>query len=173
MRHTNKTYRAYLFAKAAHESVNQVRKYTGEPYIVHPVAVAELVSAVTEDEDMICAALLHDTIEDTKVEAGDIAAAFGLPVSNLVLEVTDVSKKEDGNREVRKRLDREHIARASVRGKTVKLADLIDNTRTILKYDEEFARTYMREKDALLDVLKQGNGFLWKMARGIVDDYFK
>jgi len=53
---------AYRYAEEAHKG--QVRKYTGEPYINHPVAVARIVAGVTDDCEMICAALLHDVIED-------------------------------------------------------------------------------------------------------------
>ena len=45
----------------------QVRRYTGEPYVNHPIAVADLIASITDDEDMIIAALLHDTVEDTEI----------------------------------------------------------------------------------------------------------
>ena len=60
--------RAARFAKAAHESIDQRRKYSGEPYIVHPKAVAAIVATVTRDEHMISAAWLHDVVEDTLEE---------------------------------------------------------------------------------------------------------
>ena len=64
-----------LFADKAHK--NQVRKYTGDPYITHPVAVAKIVATVTDDEAMIAAALLHDTLEDTDTSYLDLVTAFG------------------------------------------------------------------------------------------------
>jgi len=123
---------------------------------------------------MICAALLHDTIEDTQVTYEDIRdVGFGHPIANLVRELTDVSKPEDGNRAYRKMLDRHHLANISSRGQTVKLADLIHNTVSICRYDPGFAKTYMREKALLLDVLTKGEPVLHKRARDQVTDYYE
>lgn len=164
--------KAREFAKRAHESVPQYRKYTHEPYIVHPAAVAKLVAGVTDDEATICAAWLHDVVEDTPVTLRDIEAEFGKDIAAMVADLTDVSKASDGNRADRKRIDREHTKRASANAKTVKLADLIDNSRSIAKHDPEFAKVYMREKKLLLDVLHEGNATLYAMARDIITRYF-
>lgn len=164
--------KAKKYAEQAHESVEQRRKYTNEPYIVHPAAVAKLVSAVTKDEAMICAAWLHDVVEDTKVTHADIEEVFGQDVAELVSDLTDVSTPSDGNRKQRKRLDLEHTKTASARAKTVKLADLIDNSRSIIKYDPSFAKTYMSEKRALLKVLREGDRDLYKIAHKIIEDYY-
>jgi (p)ppGpp synthase/HD superfamily hydrolase len=157
--------RALAFAKAAHESIDQRRKYTNEPYIVHPMAVAELVGSVAHTQEMIAAAYLHDVVEDTPVSIHEIREEFGPEVSELVDWLTDVSKPEDGNRQVRKELDRQHLAKAPPQAKTIKLADLIDNTLTIRKRDPEFWKGYRREKLALLEVLGEGDQTLWKRAR--------
>lgn len=69
--------KARSYAKQAHEEVQQRRKYTGDPYIVHPAAVANLVSTVTSDVEMICAAWLHDVVEDTSKTLDDIEQEFG------------------------------------------------------------------------------------------------
>jgi (p)ppGpp synthase/HD superfamily hydrolase len=103
-------------------------------------------------------------VEDTDVTAEEIRETFGDRVATLVLEVTDVSRPENGNREARKALDREHIARSSPEGATIKLADLIDNTASIVKYDRDFARVYLDEKEKLLMVLDHGNKELWLRA---------
>ena len=161
---------ALCFAKEAHEG--QVRKYTGEPYIVHPIEVAQIVRSVTTNTQMIAAALLHDVVEDTYVTNEVILAFFGHTVAELVQMLTDVSKLEDGNRRVRKELDRQHIAAASPAAKTIKLADLISNTANIVKHDEHFAKVYMREKKALLEVLTEGDPQLYAMAEGIVKTYY-
>lgn len=171
MKYTNLTYKAKLFADKAHTAVGQKRKYTGDPYIIHPIAVAELVATVTDDESVIAAALLHDTLEDTKTTEDDIRKAFGEDVLQLVKEVTDISKPTDGVRKVRKELDRLHIAKASPRGKTVKLADLINNAKDINAHDTDFAVVYMKEKEHLLDILKEGDATLWMLAKSLVDDY--
>ncbi|HEV7290938.1 MAG TPA: HD domain-containing protein [Devosia sp.] len=155
---------ALAFATAAHGSINQRRKYTGEPYIVHPKAVAEIVRTVPHDGPMIAAALLHDVVEDTPVTIEEILNEFGREVGELVDWLTDVSLPSDGNRRKRKHLDLLHTAKATPAAKTIKLADLIDNTRTIAKYDPSFWRVYKREKIALLEVLKEGDSTLWRRA---------
>lgn len=155
--------KALKFATEAHKG--QLRKYTNEPYIVHPVAVAELVKAVDWcTSEMVAAALLHDTVEDTEVTLQDIYREFGFVISEMVDHLTDISKPEDGNREKRKKLDREHIAKSDLEVKTIKLADLIDNSRTISRYDPKFWKVYRIEKLKLLDVLKEGDGNLWEIA---------
>lgn len=162
--------RAYVFAKAAHEAVGQVRKYSGEPYIVHPVEVAGLVRSVIHTDEMLAAALLHDTVEDTKITAPDIEREFGAEVAALVGWLTDVSRKEDGNRAVRKAIDREHTATAPAAAKTIKLADLISNSQSILTHDPDFARVYLHEKAALLEVLREGDAALWARAHRLLEE---
>ena len=81
--------RARIFAGLAHGS--QKRKYTGEPYIVHPVEVSEIVAWHNGSKEMIAAALLHDTVEDTDVTIDDIRNEFGNAVALLVDDLTDVS----------------------------------------------------------------------------------
>lgn len=166
--HTEKTRKAEAFARAAHSAVGQVRKYTGEPYIVHPIEVAETVRAAGGNENQICAAYLHDTVEDTNVTLDDIAAVFGHEVATLVEMLTDVSKKEDGNRETRKAIDLAHTAKCSAEAATVKLADLISNTRSIIEHDHDFARVYLREKKATIKVLTHGDPAVWDMAARMV-----
>lgn len=81
---------ALAFATEAHGSIGQVRKYSGEPYINHPVEVMNIVRTVAHCTDvMLAAALLHDTIEDTPVTRGDVERAFGLEVAAMVMELTD------------------------------------------------------------------------------------
>lgn len=150
------------FATCAHRQ--QKRKYTGEPYVNHCASVARIVAEYTSDPEVIAAATLHDVLEDTDVTPAEMRDAIGERVTLLVIEVTDVSRLEDGNREVRKRLDREHLARSSPDGATIKLADLIDNTSSIVAHDKGFARSYLREKELLLEVLRHGNAHLWQRA---------
>lgn len=158
--------KALQFATAAHEG--QVRKYTGVPYIVHPVEVMEIVKTVSGDTAMHAAALLHDVVEDTDVTIEDIIREFGDDVAQLVDDLTDVSKPEDGNRKTRKALDRAHSAMASARAQTVKLADLISNGKDILKHDRHFAKVFLAEKDLLLEVLTKGDAKLHAIASEIV-----
>ena len=160
---------ARSYAVSAHDRVGQKRKYTGEPYWHHCEAFAELVRTHGDGTpDMIAAAYLHDVVEDTDVSLTELATVFGDRIAHLVEQVTDVSKPTDGNRAHRKRLDREHLARSSSEAKTIKLADLIDNSRSILEHDRAFARVYIEEKKLLLDVLREGSPVLWSMADEIV-----
>lgn len=164
----NNVERARIFATAAHAAVKQVRKYTGEPYIVHPSEVASIVATVPHTNEMLAAAYLHDTVEDTGVTIEDIRAEFGDAVVELVGWLTDVSKPADGNRAVRKAIDREHTAMAPADAATVKLADLISNSRSILAHDPTFAKVYLEEKRMLLEVLTRGDTTLMAEARRIV-----
>jgi (p)ppGpp synthase/HD superfamily hydrolase len=157
--------RALAFARRAHESIGQRRKYTGDPYIVHPVAVAEIVRSVPHTPEMIAAAYLHDVVEDTPVTLADIRLAFGDVVADLVDWLTDVSRPGDGNRRTRRGIDLMHTAQAPPEAKTIKLADLIDNSETIASHDRAgFWPVYRREKLALLEVLKEGDPTLWHRA---------
>lgn len=162
--------KALVFATTAHAAVGQQRKYTGEPYIVHPIAVAEIVKSVPHTPEMIAAALLHDVVEDTLVTIEEIEAQFGAKVAELVGWLTDVSKPEDGNRAKRKAMDRDHIAKAPPEAKTIKLADLIDNTASIKARDPDFWRVYKREKAALLNVLQEGDKSLLERAALQLED---
>ena len=162
--------KAIQFATKAHEG--QTRKYTGEPYIVHPLSVMEIVKTVDHTEEMLMAAVLHDTVEDTDVTLQDIDREFGPVVAQLVEELTDVSKPEDGNRAFRKGLDREHSAQASAQGQTIKIADLLDNTKSITEHDEHFAKVYMKEKALLLQILDKADKILLKKAQKKVDIWF-
>lgn len=152
------------FAAAAHSAIDHRRKYSGEPYIEHPREVAQLVASVTNDEEVIAAALLHDTVEDTPVTLEQIEFEFGRRIAVLVEQLTDVSRPEDGNRRARKALDLAHTAKASPEAKTVKLADLISNTRSIVAHDPDFARVYLAEKARLLEVLTEGDAGLFGQA---------
>ena len=159
--------KARVFATAAHHAAGNVRKYTGEPYINHPAAVVELVMTVPHTPEMLAAAWLHDTVEDTGVSLGLIEAEFGAEVAGMVKMLTDVSHADDGLRRHRKAKDREHIAQASPAAKTIKLADLIDNTRSITERDPAFAVVYLAEKRLLLEVLRDGDATLHAVASEI------
>ena len=151
------------FATTAHG--DQKRKYTNDPYIVHPIAVSEIVKTVAHTDEMVAAALLHDVVEDTPVTIDEIKDKFGSKVAELVGWLTDISRPEDGNRKTRKTLDREHSAEAPADAQTIKLADLIHNTKSIEKHDPHFWKVYKQEKIALLGVLTKGDPALRKIAQ--------
>ena len=141
------------FAAKAHQG--QQRKYTGEPYINHPISVKDTLSRLypKATDAMLQAAILHDTVEDTEVTIDEIESNFGHEVATLVHWLTDKSLKSDGNRAARKKIDREHLASAPDDAQIVKLADLIDNTSSIVEFDKKFAKVYLQEKSKLLDIM--------------------
>ena len=163
---------AKQFAHEAHDSIGQKRKYTFEPYWVHTDEVAATVATVTSDEDVIAAAHLHDVLEDVfPLDASfgptKIRELFGERVLAMVVELTDVYTKENYpklNRKDRKALERERVNSVSPEAKTVKLADLISNTASIVSQDKDFARVYLREKLALLPFLADGDPNLLQRA---------
>jgi guanosine-3',5'-bis(diphosphate) 3'-pyrophosphohydrolase len=157
--------KARTFATAAHAAVAQLRKYTNEPYIVHPAEVVAILKTRPHNPEMVAAAWLHDTVEDTGVSIELIRAEFGSEVSDLVGWLTDVSRPEQGNRAVRKAIDRAHTASAPAEAQTIKLCDLISNTRSIVEHDHKFAETYLAEKRLLLEVMTKGDPVLLARAR--------
>ena len=161
--------KAAEFARRAHESIDQRRKYTNEPYIVHPQAVAATVASVTNDPATIAAAWLHDVVEDTPITLEQLTEEFGPDIAGLVSDLTNASMKEDGNRKQRKAIDRQHTAQADPRAKTVKLADLIDNLSDISTADAGFARLYLGEKQLQLQVLTEGNSELFQRVKTIIE----
>ena len=116
---------------AAHKHRDQRRKdIEASPYINHPIALANVLwrEAAVYEPDVICAALLHDTVEDTNTTKEELAERFGRKVAAIVMEVTDdktLRKPE------RKRLQIEHAAHISRKAKLVKLADKISNLRDV------------------------------------------
>ncbi|MBD9511579.1 bifunctional (p)ppGpp synthetase/guanosine-3',5'-bis(diphosphate) 3'-pyrophosphohydrolase [Ensifer sp. ENS10] len=159
----NKVQMARAFATAAHGAIAQVRKYTGEPYIVHPEAVASIVETVpTHTWQMLCCAWLHDVVEDTEVDSTTISDIFGGEIAMGVMHLTNVPK-EMGNRAKRLELNLLKLSNAPDWVKTVKVADLYDNTKTIVKYDPNFARLYLKEKAQALEVLRGADRVLWQL----------
>jgi guanosine-3',5'-bis(diphosphate) 3'-pyrophosphohydrolase len=122
--------RAAVFAAEKHR--DQRRKDAeASPYINHPLTVARLLAeegGIT-DPDVLCAALLHDTIEDTATTAHELREVFGDRVTSIVLELTDDKSLPKAER---KRLQVEHAASLSTEAKLVKLADKIANVRDII-----------------------------------------
>jgi (p)ppGpp synthase/HD superfamily hydrolase len=162
---------AFIFASAAHGAINQRRKFSGEPYIVHPVEVCALVSSVeNHTTEMLAAALLHDVVEDTEITLDLIQTIFGNVVMVHVEGLTDISQKKHGNRAHRKAIDRAHTHLAGRQTQTIKVADLIANTRDIVNQDPKFAVVYMAEKRLLLEGM-DADPTLLKAAWKLVTDF--
>ena len=135
-------------AFAAHKHKDQRRKdESALPYINHPIALANVLAneAGITDENVLCAAILHDTIEDTETTKEELIKEFGEKVAAIVLDVTDDKNIKD--KALRKQLQIEHAPHISHEAKLVKLADKISNLRDILNsppkdWDRERKRDY-------------------------------
>jgi (p)ppGpp synthase/HD superfamily hydrolase len=165
--------RARSFAIAAHLAVGQKRKYSGDPYWRHPRNVAGLLERAGMPPEVVAAGWLHDTVEDTAITISDLCHHFGVKVGLYVCQVTDVSKPSDGNRAARKAIDCDHLSRSTYEGASIKLADIADNTLSIVVNDPDFARVYLREKRDVLAVLYHGEQGLFEMASEVVENGIK
>ena len=132
--------RAYVFAARMHEGQFRV---SGEPYITHPVAVAEIVASLELDTDSICAALLHDTVEDCNVSIETIKKEFGVDVSLLVDGLTKLVHIpfEDKEEQQMENLRKMFMAMSKdVRVIFIKLCDRLHNMRTLSAKEDEKRR---------------------------------
>jgi GTP diphosphokinase / guanosine-3',5'-bis(diphosphate) 3'-diphosphatase len=123
--------RAFAFANKAHEGQ---KRLSGDPYITHPLAVAEILVDLEQDIPTICAALLHDTIEDAKVDRATIEKEFGVEVAYLVEGVTKLGKLVFENREERQAENFRKMLLAmgeDIRVIIIKLADRLHNMQTL------------------------------------------
>ena len=128
--------RAICFAVQAHH--NTERRGKGFPYIVHPMEAVEIVATITADQELLAAAALHDTIEDTDVTVEQIREAFGERVAELVHAESDQLNGELFNGEneeetwhARKQAAIDRLAKASHDAKIVALGDKLSNMRAI------------------------------------------
>lgn len=124
---------AYEFAEKAH---GDQKRSSGEPYIIHPLSVAEILVDLGMDTDTICVGLLHDVVEDTEYTLDDIRSRFGQDVAMLVDGVTKLSRvpvfdkqQQQAENFMKVLLAMSHDIRVMI----IKLADRLHNTRT-LKY---------------------------------------
>ena len=138
--------RAILFAVKAHAGTE--RRGKGFPYIVHPMEAMEIVATITPDQELLAAAALHDTVEDTDVTIEDIRAEFGERIANLVAAESDVfieGKSEEETWHARKQAAMDRLAAAPHDAKIVAMGDKLSNMRAI-------ARDYAMMGDKLWDI---------------------
>lgn len=157
------------FIAMAHEG--QTRKYTGEAYVEHPMEVARIVRDVDYNLDMIAAAMCHDIIEDTDYTLADVEKVAGKVSASFVDWLSNKEYPFATSRKHRKALIAAHLAKAPDAVKTIKLADILHNTPTIIKYDPDFAKVYVAENKLLLKSLKGGNEELFTRAEKILYDF--
>lgn len=129
----------------------QRRKYTDELYYKHLEAVSNKVIdwGYGDDAHMICAAWLHDIVEDQDFPIETIKREWGFETAQYVWYLTNYPHVA-GNRQKRHEMDVERIAKAPWQAKVIKCADLFDNTSTIVDHDPGFAKVYLREKSDLI-----------------------
>lgn len=161
---------ALCFAEKAHRG--QVRKYSGDPYILHPIRVANMVSSYTNleelsflgyisnPENVVAAAILHDTLEDCGIELKEIEIRFGSPVAIMVSQLSHAScfdpELAKKNRATRFEADIEKLSRAWLPSRLIKLCDRIDNLDDIPEDDDWIRGGYLKESDILVGAIKEG-----------------
>jgi GTP diphosphokinase / guanosine-3',5'-bis(diphosphate) 3'-diphosphatase len=146
-------------AFAAHKHRDQRRKDAGaSPYINHPIALADVLvnEGGVHDVEVVCAALLHDTVEDTATTHEELVNAFGARIARIVAEVTDDKRLPKAER---KRLQIEHAPHISREAKLVKLADKICNLRDVAErppagWDLRRRREYFEWARRVIDGLR-------------------
>lgn len=159
---------ALMFAINSHG--DQRRKYTGENYIVHPVGVAKIVETVDHTPSMIAAALLHDVVEDCGVTIDEICDQFGPKIGMYVHYCTNVSEKKDGNRAFRKKMDADHFALGPAESQTIKVADMMFNVSSVVRYDQKFFHSKFKfEKQYMLNILTKADVTLLHQAQEMLD----
>ncbi|MCP1109777.1 (p)ppGpp synthase/HD superfamily hydrolase [Lachnospiraceae bacterium PF1-21] len=158
--------KAIEFATKAH--AGQLRKGTSRPYIVHPVEVGDIVATMTDDEEVIAAAILHDTIEDCEAVTEDILEEqFGSRVASIVAQESEDKSKSWLER---KTATIEHMRHAPIEVKMIGLADKLSNMRDINRdypVIKEELWTRFRMKD------KQTIGWYYKGVRDALADTFE
>ena len=173
--------KAIEFAKQAHR--NQTSKYSDVSYFDnHLVRVAAKVAEVTDNSEMIAAAYLHDTVEDTETTFKDILDNFGKRIHDLVYGLTEASiidadlivngkTIKQHNRKFRKNYDLQFLAKQNADVQTIKYADMIVNSIDIFEKDSNFARVYIKEKLALFKAMDKGDKKLRKEGFDICNKY--
>jgi len=126
--------RAIIFAVRAHAGTE--RRGKGFPYIVHPMEAVEIVATMTSDQELLAAAALHDTVEDTDITLEDIRREFGERIANLVASESDTFEEgvsEQDSWHSRKKAAIDRLAKASLEAKIVALGDKLSNMRAIAR----------------------------------------
>lgn len=141
--------KALSFATKKHGG--QFRKYTEEPYITHPVAVADKF----KDDTQRTIAVLHDVVEDTDATFTEIRELFGDEVAIGVWWLTDDVFIDKGNRETRNILKMTRLSKAPRFIKDIKIADMNHNKISINKYDKKFSKVFNAEYNELMKVLEK------------------
>lgn len=160
---------AEIVCQTAHGATGQKRKYTGEPYAAHPHMVAMMIRNIPSHTwQQVVLAYLHDVVEDTQLTLADITRMFGEEIATGVGFLTNVEAYA-GNRAARHAMNVARLANAPHWVQTVKVADIYDNTRNIMKLDPVFGVKYLQEKIGALEVLKDADPTLLSLTYSSID----
>ncbi len=150
--------KAYVYASRMHDG--QMRK-SGDDYFIHPVSVADIIADMRLDASSVCAALLHDVVEDCEVSLPEVKSVFGEEVAFLVDGVTKLGKVNFASREDRQAesFRKMLVAMArDIRVLLVKLADRLDNMRTLEHMSAARARAHRPRNDRDLRATRRPPG---------------
>lgn len=158
-------FRAMAFARHAH--AYQMRKYTDNPYVDHLAEVAGIAMSVgwhdaqIHPDKFMAVCWLHDCVEDQGVDPAELQRLFGPEVMAGVVMLSDL---EEGNRAERKAASRRRLHASPGWVQTIKVADMMSNTSSIVRHDPKFAVTYLEEKRLMLAALDKADPSLREMA---------
>lgn len=148
---------ALIFAKEKHK--NQNRKVTNDPYVNHPISVAKILRENKKShkiKELVAAAFLHDTLEDTNTTEHELEKLFGKLITSLVLELTtDEKEKEKIGKEKYLAEKMSDNSRMSNWALVIKLADRLDNVSDLKNADEKFRKRYTKETRHILETLEK------------------
>lgn len=161
--------KAARFADRAHQG--QTRKFTSQPYIVHPDRVAARVAKLPyANEEMVAAAWLHDVIEDCGITPTVLSDYFPTEVVDMVVYLTNYRKDCGLSNRLRRIADLERIATAPLDVRIIKLCDRTDNVRDSLRAEIGFRRSYIVKAQTFLDRIRGTDSLLEEELAAAIDE---
>jgi len=157
--------KAAVFAKLKHEG--QIRKFTGEKYVQHPIRVAANAKRYGLSDNAIMAGYLHDTVEDTDTKLSEIRSMFGDEVADLVAELT-LDKTSYYDQESKTKYITNEINKMSDEAFTVKLLDRLDNVYNLSEAPIKFGKKYSLETSQIMDNIRPRSSLDVKLIKEII-----
>lgn len=143
--------KAFIHAKFLHKG--QTRKFNNEPYIIHPVRVANLVKRYTDDADLIDAALLHDTLEDCNITVDELTKQYSIYTASLIAELTNDPVEIEQLGKTKYLINK--MNNMSMPARLIKLQDRHDNVNNLHNADVEWATKYAKQTIEILNNIPQ------------------
>lgn len=162
--------RACRFAEQWHRG--HERQWVGGPYLIHLLEVGEILASHHAPNSVVIAGILHDSVEDTKTTLDIVRDEFGPIIAQMVHGMTDVYTKKaypTWNRAVRKEAEVDRLANESGDVQSIKCADIISNTSTIVSHNPQFSTTYLPEMAKLIVRLDKAYPLLWEFTKQVHD----